>query len=323
MIDQNVGLQLDGSDDDAQDVLPLAVAPLYAAPDDAPSCLWGQFRPLLSQKHLHHLVRHTSPEQKPRLAKSKHSDACFTTTWTPTKAKDPQRRAVAAFLSLTCLVVLLLFVGARRREPATSVPEAPPADLRRAADLFRRAAAHKRVDAESFLEGTRALLPWLDRLGCGLSSMVEVNIIKLERRHVAERTLDATLADERHLGVAGRDDSASVASVWNGRILEFIAAFLDDLLEHNVDLRDASPSSSAKAAYAKTLHRHHSRFVRAAANALLSSIPDAPAFFEGALGWAPDDVNSAMRRDVADVRAALFLFLPKLQALLRHHNLSV
>lgn len=184
---------------------------------------------------------------------------------------------------------------------------------------FHRAATSRRISGDAFIQGTTALLPWLDRIAPGISSMVEVNLRKLQNKGVTTHDLEFILAAESRNGVSKLDDSATTASLWNGRILLFTCVFLHDIL-NTADLSKSTPAVAAKRAYAATLEQHHSKFVRAAARAILSSIPSATTLFEERLGYAPSEVNTTMRQDVARVADSLQLFHKKLSALLRRYN---
>lgn len=238
------------------------------------------------------------------------------------RRQTASRRTVAACLALVCAIIIVSIVllgVAQRPTLQQRTGQSPTEELRRAAMHFHRAATNRRISGDAFIQGTTALLPWLDRIGPGLSSMVEVNLRKLENKGVSTTDLEFILADESRTGVNALDDSATVASLWNGRILQFTCAFLNDIL-NSPDLAKISPAVAAKRAYAATLEPHHSKFVRAAARALLSSIPSATTLFEERFGYAPYEINTTMRRDVTRVADSLQLFHEKLRALLHRYN---
>ncbi|KAJ8606756.1 hypothetical protein CTAYLR_009568 [Chrysophaeum taylorii] len=216
------------------------------------------------------------------------------------------------------LVMLVLLAVAWLRVLASSEPPAPPeeeAELRTATELFRRAASH-RINGEIFVRGTRALVPWLDRLGGGLSSLVLVNVRKLEVAGVLD--LEPVLATERRDGRFEKDDSATTATLWNGRVLGFIARFLDEILE--ADSLNTDLSLAARAAYKATLERHHPLYVRTAARAILSRLPDARTLFENRLGYPPDTWDTRLRADLDSLKTALDTFLIALKAALQRHD---
>ena len=64
-------------------------------------------------------------------------------------------------------------------EPSQQLTAAGEA-LNASATWFRAAARDDgALDGRAFLEATSALTPWLDSLGCGITSMVNVNVAKL------------------------------------------------------------------------------------------------------------------------------------------------
>lgn len=222
---------------------------------------------------------------------------------------------IASFLLFGAFSLLFLREFQAREMVARERP-----DIRVASTLFRRAAAQG--DAGAFIDGTVALEEWLDRLGCGLSSLVDVNVRKLLDRDVRGENLDAILLREKQHSVQDEDWSATVATTWNGRVLEFIAVFLDELVKEP-SLDSAKPSAAAKISYAKTLRRHHNGFMRFSANALLSAIPDAKTLFQMKFGYQSDEVDSVMRRDITELRNSLFVFINKLRIISNQLDIDI
>lgn len=212
-----------------------------------------------------------------------------------------------------CLGVAVVAVCCLRR-PAPP----PPAggNLREAAQLFQRASSGPCIRGSEFVQGMRALLPWLDRLG--VARMLEVNINKLEKKGVHQRSLDDVLDVERRNANRG-DDSATVAALWTGRVLEFMGEFINMLVAS--DLATEPLASIARQAYEATLMRHHGAFLRRAARALFAVIPDHVALFEGKLGYPRDKWATHLRPDLVDMARALQLLLNKLRVALEKNHI--
>jgi len=178
------------------------------------------------------------------------------------------------------------------------------------------------VTAGDFVRGTEALAPVFDRFG--LARFVAVNLDKLRAlpqiRDGRNPDVEALLRDDARTGNWRRDESATVAVLWNGRVLHFLAVLVDAIIEHadgvldpNAPPETASLAALARTAYAQTLQPHHNTILRAAAHALLARAPDRGSLFGDGLGYAPDEWPSRFKRDLDDLSAALHGLLAHLR----------
>lgn len=183
------------------------------------------------------------------------------------------------------------------------------AAIRRSAALFAAAAAEEGLRGNEFVAATAALTPWLDSLGCGLTKMVNVNVVKLRARGAGAAgapSVEAQVADEVARGATSDDDSVFVASLWNGRVLHFIAELVDGLRGDE----SARVRTVARKAYDETLAEHHNWLVRPAASAIMALAPDRDVVFAAYAGDA-----DRRRADLAAFSSGLRATLEKLDAL--------
>lgn len=146
----------------------------------------------------------------------------------------------------------------------------------------------------SFVDGLEALADALDNLDGSLGSHVKLNTAKL-RRSKADGTEDdyrTWLLSELpvHVAAGARgyvDDSAWMANLWIGRILEFLAALFLFIAEPWRVGDGQSPQGSrdvstlcVEAAYAQTLRPHHGFIQRAAFTSLLKHLPSRARFIQ-------------------------------------------
>ena len=210
--------------------------------------------------------------------------------------------------------------GTSEPEPSQQLTAAGEA-LNASATWFRAAARDDgALDGRAFLEATSALTPWLDSLGCGITSMVNVNVAKLETRFGADDAFDeievgAAVADEASRGAKDDDDSVFVASLWNARILSLIGRLLESVLAC-ADLA-TDPRTLCEiitASYEDTLARHHNWAVKPAAKALLLMTPDRADLLAD-FGYANSEWNTRARSDFAEFVAAVEACLGRLAAI--------
>ena len=205
------------------------------------------------------------------------------------------------------------------REPSQQLTAAGEA-LNASATWFRAAARDDgALDGRAFLEATSALTPWLDSLGCGITSMVNVNVAKLETRFSADDAFEeievgAAVADEASRGAKDDDDSVFVAALWNARILSLIGRLLESVLACDLATDPRTLCEIITASYEDTLARHHNWAVRPAAKALLLMTPDRADLLAD-FGYARREWNTRARSDFAEFVAAVEACLGRLAAI--------
>ena len=176
--------------------------------------------------------------------------------------------------------------------------------------------------AADFVLGTEALNPVFDRFG--LARLVAVNLDKIR---VVEKSrkidLEALLKEDATTGNWRRDESATVAVLWNARVLHFLKVLVDNIIDDKERALDPTAivdlASLAKRAYAETLHHYHSGILRSAAHARLAFAPDRAALFFERLGYSPEEWSSRFKHDLRDLSNALNSLLDHLRSLLRNN----
>ena len=175
-----------------------------------------------------------------------------------------------------------------------------------------------KAKVSDFVMGTEALNPVFDRFG--LARFVAVNLDKIRALPDIHRDpdLEALLLEDAETGNGVRDDSATVAVLWNARVLHFLAAMIDGIIaEDNVldphSDAEVSLATVARRAYEDTLQRYHSGILRSAARARLAFAPDRIALFNDRLGYPPHLWSSRFKSDLHDLSSALHSLLNHLR----------
>uniref|UniRef100_A0A7S3NL52 Glycolipid transfer protein domain-containing protein n=1 Tax=Aureoumbra lagunensis TaxID=44058 RepID=A0A7S3NL52_9STRA len=143
--------------------------------------------------------------------------------------KNAQRRLVSSvFIILLITGVLFLF-------SITNKDVSQPTFSLRTAAMKLKPRPFEALTTRKFVLGTEELLPVFERIG--LARVVRVNLDKL-RNAGLEETIENHLKREAAEGISDRDEGATVALLWNGRLLEFIRALVDGVLASNLLDRD-------------------------------------------------------------------------------------
>ncbi|EGD80436.1 hypothetical protein PTSG_11081 [Salpingoeca rosetta] len=175
----------------------------------------------------------------------------------------------------------------------------------------------------AFVDSAEEILPIFDALGstafAPVKSDISGNIKKLRGWHAKDtentQTLQALVQKEIDAGTTKASGSATDALLWLKRALNFINAFLDEVL------KGESPSKAASTAYTATLSRYHNFFVRQIFNVAMKVCPSRENFLK-LLRREADASDDDLLEQMRVYNTALSANLHALQAFYDKHGLD-
>lgn len=187
---------------------------------------------------------------------------------------------------------------------------------------------------KEFAAATENLAPFLDLLGCGIKELVAANVATLAAKgatRLGARSVQVLVREEASRGGGAatfsmaRDDSVTVAVLWNARILNHTLRFLEKILEARSLATDGRRLNElCVVAYGETLARHHTCVARSAANQLmLLSVPDRRGLFAEKLGFPQRYWDTLLRADLDALHSALALVLSDIADIFAVYDLDI